>query len=554
MTIYELRELLKKTPIDELPLRCATYSRVSTEKETQAASLVNMTDDFRDYVERRPNWAFVKAYIDDGKSGLTTKKRKDFLQMLTAGASGGYDLLITGEISRFGRNTMEGLENIKYLKERGIPVLFLYDDLNTYDPECEIQIQQKLVDAENESHKISKRVKRGHAKSIQKGRVLGNRIWGYTKENCRLIPNEYAPMVQLIFELYATNRYSMKEIEDIIYARGWRNTRGNRLSHTTMANIIANPKYKGWYAGRKVVNDDLMAHHRTFLPEDEWVMFKDETGETVPALVSEEVWEAANEVLKRRSIDVKTRRNCSTHKNIYTGKIFCAVDGEPYYRKDANYKGQQQSKWVCSRKIKQGAKACPSIAIYEDELNPVVLSAFRAFMKSGDAILDLYLARYRKAVTESQQDEGRRQQLEQELAKIDAKQEALLDQRLEGVLTLDEYKRLLDKTRVRRSEVEEELSHMTHRADLTGRLEEQIETLRAALSARMEQPSLETIDRDFVDRFIERIEVNPLGDNRLEVSIQLLTGENLHHELSQFKGRTGQTFKKMIEAYENGLK
>ena len=168
MTIYELRDLLEHSEITDLPLRCATYSRVSTEKESQAASLVNMTDDFREYVEKNLNWTFVKSYIDDGKSGLTTRKRKDFLKLLAAGASGEYDLLITGEISRFGRNTMEGLENIKYLKDLGIPVIFLYDDLNTYDPDCDIQIQQKLVDAENESHKISKRVKRGHAKASRK--------------------------------------------------------------------------------------------------------------------------------------------------------------------------------------------------------------------------------------------------------------------------------------------------------------------------------------------------------------------------------------------------
>ena len=217
MTIYELRDLIDQTgDIDNIPLRCATYSRVSTEKETQAASLHNMTDDFRDYVERHPNWTFVKAFIDDGRSGLTTKKREDFLKLLAAGAAGSYDLLITGEISRFGRNTMEGLQNIKYLKDRGIPVIFLYDDLNTYDADCDIQIQQKLVDAENESRKISKRVKRGHAKSIQKGHVLGNRIWGYKKENCKLVIDpETAPMVRRIFELYATNQHSMKEIEEI---------------------------------------------------------------------------------------------------------------------------------------------------------------------------------------------------------------------------------------------------------------------------------------------------------------------------------------------------
>ena len=126
MTIYELRDLLEHSDIADLPLRCSTYSRVSTEKETQAASLHNMTDDFRDYIERHKNWTFVKAFIDDGKSGLTTKKRKDFLNLLAAGAAGEYDLLVTGEISRFGRNTMEGLQNIQYLKDKGIPVILRF--------------------------------------------------------------------------------------------------------------------------------------------------------------------------------------------------------------------------------------------------------------------------------------------------------------------------------------------------------------------------------------------------------------------------------------------
>lgn len=78
-------------------------------------------------------------------------------------------MLVTGEISRFGRNTMEGLQNIQYLKDKGIPVIFLYDDLNTYDTDCDIQIQQKLVDAENESRKISKRVKRRTPEKHPKG-------------------------------------------------------------------------------------------------------------------------------------------------------------------------------------------------------------------------------------------------------------------------------------------------------------------------------------------------------------------------------------------------
>lgn len=554
MTIYELRDMLEGQDITDLPLRCATYSRVSTEKEEQAASLVNMTDDFREYVTRQPKWSLVKSYVDDGKSGLTTRKREDFLKLLAAGASGEYDLLITGEISRFGRNTMEGLQNIKYLKDRGIPVIFLYDDLNTYDPDCDIQIQQKLVDAENESHKISKRVKRGHAKSIQKGHVLGNGMWGYKKEKCKLVVDEAtAPIVRKIFELYATNEYSMKEIEQVIWDLGYRNSKGHRLSHTTMANIIQNPKYKGYYAGGKVKVIDLYSKRQKFLPEDEWVMYKDE--ETVPALVSEELWEKANEVFRRRSIDVKGRRNCSTHKNTYTGKIFCAADGAPYYCKDVHYKGTDISKWVCSHKIKNGAHSCPSMPIYEDELNEVVLEMFQEFSLGADQMLNLYLAQYRELMEDMPHVQSERERLTRELVQIDKKKEELLDMKVAGTLTLEEFKKLLDAVRAQGLKINRELDALDDKEVVTADLEGQIERLKKALALGMESLDDGVITRDFVDNYISRIDVEPLGENALRVDIHILTNDTVRCRLEKLsKGRTGHTCKKMIEAYENGMK
>lgn len=554
MTIYELQDLLEQNDIADLPLRCSTYSRVSTEKETQAASLHNMTDDFRDYIEDHPNWTFVKAFIDDGKSGLTTKKRKDFLNMLAAGAAGEYDLLVTGEISRFGRNTMEGLQNIQYLKEKGIPVIFLYDDLNTYDTDCDIQIQQKLVDAENESRKISKRVKRGHQKSIKKGHVLGSRMWGYKKINCKLvIDEETAPMVRKIFELYATNQYSMKEIEEIIYQDGYRNTRGNRLSHTTMSNIITNPKYKGYFVGGKVKVVDIFNKRQKFLPEEKWVMYKDESGETIPPLVSEELWQKANEVFQRRSIDVKGRRNCSTHKNVYTGKLFCTEDGAPYYCKDVHYKGTSVSKWVCSHKINHGAASCRSVALYESELNPIILDAFREFSQSADTILDAYLQQYRQVMADSAHYISERGRISSEILAVEKRQDELLDMKLSGLLTTDEFKRMMDKTRAQKAELEDALEDLSNWEEISEHLEGQMERLKKTLAFGVETLEDGLITRDFVDNFIQRIDVTPLDDGHIKLDIQLLTDKVIHREFEKIKGRTGQTSKKMIQSYEQGM-
>ena len=96
-------------------------------------------------------------------------------------------------------------------------------------------------------------------------------------------------MVRELSELYATGKYSMKQIENVFWEKGYRNNNGKKISHTTMSNLISNPKYKGYYVGNKVKVVDMFTKKQKFLPPDEWVMFKDETGEIVPAIVSEEL-------------------------------------------------------------------------------------------------------------------------------------------------------------------------------------------------------------------------------------------------------------------------
>ena len=124
----------------------------------------------------------------------------------------------------------------------------------------------------------------------------------------------------------------------LFYKQGYRNYNGNKIAHNTMSGIISNPKYKGYYVGNKVRVVDMFTKKQKFLPPEEWVMFKDETGGIVPAIVSEEVWDKANEVLVRRSEDVKARQGVCNHANLLTGKLFCAHCGAAYYRRESKSK------------------------------------------------------------------------------------------------------------------------------------------------------------------------------------------------------------------------
>ena len=120
--------------------------------------------------------------------------------------------------------------------------------------------------AQDELRKLSSRVKFGHQQAIKDGVVLGSsRIFGYTKDKGRLVIDEKeAVMVRQLFEMYATGRYSMKQIENLFWEEGYRNYRGNKISHTTMSGMITNPKYKGWYVGNKVKVVDMFTKKQKF--------------------------------------------------------------------------------------------------------------------------------------------------------------------------------------------------------------------------------------------------------------------------------------------------
>ena len=206
------------------------------------------------------------------------------------------------------------------------------------DGELRLTIMSSI--AQDELRKLSSRVKFGHQQAIKDSVVLGNsRIFGYVKDGGRLVIDDAeAAMVRELFELYATDQYSMKQIENIFWEKGYRNHNGKRIAHTTMSNMIANPKYKGYYVGNKVKVIDMFTKKQKFLPPEEWVMFKDETGQIVPTIVSEELWDSANEVLKRRSDDVKSRQGICNHQNLLTGKLYCTHCGAAYYRRESKDK------------------------------------------------------------------------------------------------------------------------------------------------------------------------------------------------------------------------
>ena len=557
MDIYAVRERIKKENINfmSLPLRVTFYARVSTEFNVQLNSLDNQITYYTDFIKNNPNWEYVEGYVDEGISGVSTAKRERFNEMIEDGKQGLFDLVITKEVSRFARNTLDSIRFTRELLSSGVAVFFQNDNINTIDEDSELRLTIMSSMAQDESRKISNRVRFGHHQAIKNGTVLGtNNMFGYNKKDGKLTINEEeAEFIKELFEMYATGKFSMKQMEKHFYEKGIRNRKGKKLSHSTMSNIIRNPKYKGYFVGNKVVITDLFTKKQKFLPEDEWVMYKDETGETVPAIVSEEIWDKANEVLYMRSQDVITAQHKTVHQNLFTGKLICAHCGKPYYRKDAVGKGgEKMSKWVCSGKINNGADSCPSHAIYESEIKPVIEDIF----KSGQQNIEELSACVLNLVSELLESNNNKNELislNKQLETQHKMKTKLLKFNAEGNMSDSEFFRMTKECDEEISKLQAQIDAIKDSEKTEQEMKKELSNIKAILKAAEKHIDGEEIDKTFIDRYIKEIIVYPEKDvTRLE--IRLNAGTSVSKILENTASCTGQISKKMIKAYEESMK
>ena len=556
MDIHNIRQQLKTRSIYDIPLRVTFYARVSSESDEQLNSLGNQISYYGDLISKNANWTYVEGYIDEGLSAATTRKRENFHRMVEDGKARLFDLIITKEITRFARNTLDSIQYTRELLNAGVGVFFQNDNINTLDEDSELRLTIMSGIAQDELRKLSSRVKFGHQQAIKNSVVLGNsRIFGYRKDGGRLVIDEdEAPMVRELFDLYATGQYSMKQIEGLFWEKGYRNHNGKRIAHTTMSGMISNPKYKGYYVGNKVKVIDLFTKKQKFLPPEEWVMFKDETGEIVPAIVDEELWERANKVLKRRSEDVKGRQGICNHANLLTGKLYCTHCGTAYYRRDSvDRAGNKNSKWVCSGKIKNGADSCPSFAIYEEELKPLLAEVFRDTETDAQALIEDYVEMY-KSLDQSGDLAKRISALEQSIQTTEKKKQKLLTFNAMGELSDRDFLTMNRQCAQEIDSAQKELMELTAQRDSADDFKTRIDTIRRVLREAERDAAEGIISKEFVDKYIDKIFVTPEEDGTLRLQIKIFTGETTEKYLANLRSHTGHTFKKMIESYENGLK
>lgn len=525
MNIYHVRQQLRSKSIYDMNLRFAYYARVSSEKEEQKNSIANQREYYEQFIKQNKNWKFCGGYIDDGISGMHAEKREEFQRMLADARLGKFDFIITKEISRFARNTMDSIQYTRELLSYGVCVWFQNDNINTIDDDSEFRLTIMAGVAQDEIRKLSSRVRFGHAQAIKNGVVLGNSLlYGYDKKDGRLVVNEEeAEMVRLIFEKYATGVWSTPKIEKLIYEYGYRNHKGGRIDRGVIKNIIRNPKYKGWYAGGKVKIVDMFTKKQEFLPESEWNLFKDD-GERVPAIVSEELWSRANSIYKKRGDEIRGRRSSFKTNNLFTGKIFCANDGKPYWMKQRCTRGKEDVRWVCSYRIKNGAESCNSFGISESELLNIIANVINSSEVDVQKCVERYQELFKKISENLSFGKENEEEIKRKIDSIQKKMDKILDYNLNGIVSDADFMKKTEEYKKDLVSLKERLSLTDGGGIESGRIEFRIGQIKKALE-KFRGISPSEINGMMIQELIERIEVHTEGQKSARLDIVLKTGE-----------------------------
>ena len=441
MEVRKIRaEMRMGRSVYDLPLRVTFYARVSTDQDEQINSLENQVQYYTELIQSKPNWKFVPGYVDEGISGGSTKKRDNFNRMIRDAKAGMFDFIITKEISRFSRSTLDSIKYTQELLDYNVGVFFQNDNINTLDTDSEFRLVIMAGVAQDEIRKLSERLKFGFRQAIKNGHVLGNdKLYGYDKKDCVLTVNEEeAEIIRIIFDLYGNQRLGTRTISKRLMELGYTSREGNAFNTLTIRHILENPKYKGWYCGNKSQSVDYRTKRNILLDESEWVTYPDSS---IPAIVPEELWNRANALYKRRREEMKSHSSGVSFHNRYpySAKIYCEEHGTTFHRQVIQTKKGQQEVWQCKVYRSHGRAACSAPQIRSSDLDVILSDIFKELVRDKEKIIDSLVTVLTNIPKEV--DYGKlRCQVENEMEDLERKKNRLLDLSIAGALTVEEFK------------------------------------------------------------------------------------------------------------------
>ena len=522
MDIYRIREELSKgKSIYDLPLRVTYYARVSSEKVEQLNSLENQTTFYPKHIKGVKNWTYVEGYFDEGISGKSVDKRDDFLRMIRDAKNDMFDLILTKEISRFSRDTLDSICYARELLSSGVGIYFQNDNINTLNSDSELRLTIMASIAQDELRKLSERVRFGMKRSIEDRHVLGNNaIYGFNKNKCTLeIDEKEAKFVREVFELYGTGKYGFKKLAKTLYEKGYKSRKGKLLDTTTLTRMIRNPKYKGYYCTNTVARLDYKNAKQIRRPQEEWKVF--ECKDKIPPIVSEELWDKCNEILTARSLSFKNKQEDKSifqNRYAFTSLIYCAEHEKPVpFHRVRGEKRLKRPTWACYQYIKEGLKSCQSPILVESELYIIMKKIIKDYIDNKSEIISDLLKRYEET-NKDKEYTNQIKKLENDIDRIKRKKEKLLELVVNEHITNQEFSDKNEELNKQMTECENNIRILRVRKNDINDFKIQIENLNNQISNEL---SFEDNIDDYIKIIIDKIMVYKIDGDRKKVKLEI---------------------------------
>lgn len=525
MDLYNMRkEISSGKSIYDLPLKVTYYARVSSEKDEQLNSLSNQVFYFENHIKEVSNWTYVEGYVDEGISGTSVNKRDSFKRMIADSKKGKFDLILTKEVTRFARNTLDSISYTQKLLENGVGVYFQSDNINTIMPDSELRLTIMASVAQDEVRKLSERVKFGFSRSIEKKRVLGNNnIFGYRKDKTKLvIHEEEAKMIRELFEIYSQGEMGFYKIAEYFKQKGYKGKNGTPISSQTLRRIIRNPKYKGYYRTGTVKVVDYKLHKAQKMPKEEWKVF--ECKENIPAIVSEELWEKCNNILEKKSASCLNRvENKDVFKSRYafSGLIYCKEhEGEehmPGYNRISGSKRSNKPAWACSRYITYGLKECESPIIQESELIEILKAVLNKFLSNKEEIIEDLMNKYKK-YNFTKDFEMEISNIESNIKVIQAKKDKLLELTIKNLLSDEEFYKRNEELNKEIEKQQEKIKGLKEEKENLSSIEDNMKKIKGALEKEIK---IDENIEDLIKLLVDKIYVSKVNGDRKHIKLEI---------------------------------
>lgn len=439
--------------------RAAIYCRVSTDEEIQLNALGSQIEEAKQAVEDK-GWLLIDSYIDEGKSGTTTKHRDEYNRLVGDLERDCFDIVVAKSQDRLMRNTKEWYLFVDKLVQSG-KKLYFYLENKFYTPDDALITGIKAILAEEYSRDLSKKINNAHKNRQKSGKtvLITSNTWGYDKVGKDVVINEKeAEIVRLIYQLCLQGMGS-RTISKELQNRGIKSRSGGKFQEATIRRIIRNPLFKGTAVMNKR-HMDFNTKKTIHMPESEWIIHEN----SVPPIVDEETWQLANDLIDERSqqfnmIDFSSRRKgLNLGKYELSGKIICGECGAAYWRRyRKNAKEENIVDWSCSEYVQRGRKnndtnrgkgkeklksdgGCDNIHLKDSILMDALYDVAKVvYVDRKDEIVDYAMEVLEGVLSDNGEEDLNI--LEQKKEKIMEKREKLLDKSLDGLISDELFRR-----------------------------------------------------------------------------------------------------------------